>query len=272
MEYGTGFHKFVRHYYETGDMASSITKAVQHYSAEDIYIPEKDFRQPQHLMKTCMEYASFWGQDSFQIAINNNGKPVVEERFCIKVYSAEDINIYLFGMIDVAGQEDGKPTVMDHKVTSSNDIDSYLDGYVMSPQLLTYDYAIRRLASENPDTFGQYAEPFFMIDGIFIGKYGTAKFARSVPIQFTEDKRRWFSTMLLLLCKTLAYEFQYESNALYEPTGLLNGSCDGKYFKRCEFFQVCRQDDLDTSRLILSGDFEKRQYGPQIFDEQSTEE
>ena len=265
MEYGSAFHLFTESFYLGASKEAAIMKALEYYTDPSIDIPAGDFRTPEHLLMTCNQYADYWQQESFEIAINANGKPVVEERFCVKVFEDECCEIWLFGKMDVVGRESGLPTIMDHKVTSSYNPDSYLAGYDLSTQLLVYDYGVRALAAEFPATFADYSDPYFLIDGIFISKSKKAQFVRSNQIHFSPEKRRWFKRMLANLCIEISFNALCNADVLYEPTGFLTGACDGRFFKPCEFCGVCREDNLEIAKLKLAGDFEQRPYNPNIY-------
>lgn len=266
MEYGTGFHHFTETFYLTGSKEAAIIKAINYYSNPEIEIPEKDFRTPEHLLMTCNQYAEYWQEESFEIAINAEGKLVVEERFCVRILETDSAEVYLFGKLDVVGRELGQPAVMDHKVTSSYNPDTYLEGYKLSTQLMVYDYGMRRLAADNPTTFGAYADPAFIIDGIFISKSRKAIFQRSDLIKFSPFQRHWFEVMLKNLAEDLAEFSNTKDFRFFPPTGFLTGACDGKYFRPCEFSGICKEHDLEIANLKLAGDFERREYSPAIFD------
>jgi hypothetical protein len=227
-----------------------------------VIVPEDDFRDIGHLVKTCGLYADFYSNDAFVPFVSKrDSTPTVELPFSFPLVVTDDVELIACGTIDAIGKYDGISCFTDIKTTSVWNKKSYLESYALSHQMMFYRWALDKLAKEIfPDTFGEFANLPCFIDGVFLSKAG-AFMERSNLITFS-DYQMWqfekcledYTARLLTMVRTNHFS----------RNGFLNGSCETKYGK-CRFFNICSQTTEEGCEFSKNSDYKVRVYNPLDF-------
>lgn len=261
--YGSSFHLFVAEMYRTrGDFSKAIAGAVQLYKKPTII--RKKHLTEQHLIKTCLDYwEHFRATDNFEV-LEVDGEPMVEVTFEINIYEDDEYIIHLVGTIDKIGQfVKGCYAIGDYKTTGSWSSDDYFKKYRISTQLITYFYALRKLAEFNPNSpLAKICNTKVgvFIDGIFVTAAKT-EFKRS-EVMFLDDKLDEYETLLQRKCIQLVAAINEEPIR----EGIIQGSCVDMEYK-CDFYNVCSAPDKIASSYMLKRDFIQKEYNPFKFNE-----
>jgi len=261
MEYGTAFHKALQEYYTTGNTKASIATAIEHFEQDDIHVPDNDFRDMGHLVATLTQYFNTYEKfDGLKADMGDEG-PLLEQRFAVPYWTdGELIDVVLCGTVDMIGNYNGLPALIDHKTTSLNQVEKYLDSYQNSPQMMFYTMIWKRMFPDVPRSV--------IINGIFLNRSGRNKFQRSAFITFSPHVLKEFEQHLKLTIET------YVANLLKvirdgedpEETFSPNFTCCETKFGRCNFSPVCttpRQEDRET--IIESLFSTTNTYDPLLF-------
>lgn len=256
MEYGTAFHKALQLYYTNGNEEAAIQAAITHYSQPSVIIPETDWRTVTHLAATLQQYFVEWRGDGLQ-PITNNGTPLLEQRFAYPLFATPWVDVLLCGTIDMLATYGGHRVIVDHKTTALTDVDSYLDSYTMSPQLMIYTWVYRRL-------FPQWSPCHAMINGIFLNRSGKNRFKRSSLLAFSDAKLHNIELALMSKARELASgldDYRNHGEINFPP----NYTCCERKYGMCRYTPLCRLDDEAMRESIISTDFMQQPYDPLKF-------
>ena len=268
MEFGSAFHLFIKVMKLTGgDYAQAIKAATERYSVPMNVKRQKQYMDTTFLLKCCMDYwQKFAEKDDFVTQCSpESGKALVELKFEWPFYQDDELEIILAGTIDdICKHKHGTWAIRDYKTTSAGDIDEYLRGYRMSPQLLFYRYVMGRYAWAYPDSiFAELCKRncACFIEGIFIrGKDKPLEVKRSDMFQFTEADLNEFEILLTRKVERLVEMIKHE---IPMREGLLNGACDAKF--RCPYFDLCAANDDTVRDHLLRRNFIIKPYDPATF-------
>lgn len=273
IEFGTAFHIFKAELRkkESQSFALGIQKAVKYYRDTPMnMLYKKRYLNESFLVRVCHDYYEHYEKDLFEpIFVPNKetglSEPLTEVKFAVPYWAEDDIAIILCGTIDEIGKwASGPYCASDTKTTASWDIEDYLKGYELSPQLMFYIFILKAYAEEFPDSIINkiVAEGIgTFIDGVFYSSTEETKFQRSKTVFFKDSLLKEFKTLLDNTVERIIFMSRKEERPLKE--GLLNGSCSGNF--RCPFFNVCAMPDDVAAAAILTSQFIQRDYQPLNF-------
>jgi hypothetical protein len=290
IDFGSAVHKFKAHWRnDPSDMGYmvGIQLAKQSYAKADFHIKSnKKYLTAEFLQMACQGYASKYRDDSFKTVPiphdwNFNGvvipkgtnliEPVT--RFAFPYYVDDEVEILIAGTMDEIGKYvGGSYCIADLKTTSVWNSDEYFKGFDLSPQLLTYRWALRRYAEAYPDSFLAEIDKAgcgAIIDGVFYA--GADK-----PIEYKRSKIYLFKERDLEEFTGLVHKFvhvdlipavkHWRKTGIIPPRyGILNGACTTPYGP-CKFAEVCRMPD-ESRMSVLEGSFKTQDYNPLLFGE-----
>jgi hypothetical protein len=285
IEFGTAFHKFKSHWRndpsDAGYMMAMLL-AQQHYDNTDYIIKSnKKYLTTKYLTDACAAYASKYRNDNFEtVALPHpwqfNGTPIpagtklIEPvtRFSFPYYVDDTIEILIAGTMDEIGKwKAGMYCIADVKTTSVWNSDEYFRGFDLSPQLLTYRWAVRKYAEAYPESFIAEIDRDgvgAIIDGVFYaGADKPVEFKRSKIYQFKEHDLAEFEQLVASKINQLigAVKHWQKTGAVPMREGILNGSCTTPYGP-CKFAEVCRMPDDESRMSVLEGNFKQALYNP----------
>lgn len=268
-EFGSAVHKFRAAFRQEPNYGPAIHAATVYWETHPMYVkPQKKYLTKQHLHNVCLQYGTdILEKDNIKPLVNPvDGKALLEHRFAIEFYVDDNVEVLMCGTMDeIAKINNGAYVIQDLKTTSAYDVDDYLDSYRLSPQLLFYRTAVRRLAKKYPDSFWSdlnSQQIGCMIDGIFLKGKDVIEFKRSRPYFFTEGDIDEFELMLdTLLHKTILPHYR----GLPPREGVINGACTN--YGKCPFFYICAAPDAIARDMMLSSQFKQEDYNPMKFGE-----
>lgn len=256
MEYGTAFHKALVVLYSKGTLEAAIQAAFDHFFG--VYVPDNEWRNSGHLIKTIMDYHNTYGKAdmltaNFDLLTN---KPMLEQTFAIPFYRTDRVEILLCGTIDMIGTYMGQLVIVDHKTTSLTQIETYLRSYELSPQLLTYVYVHSVLFPG--------ISVGAMINGIFLGRTGKNNFKRSDIFNFSENHLASFKYHLTQRAEAIAenLEAQIDNIADAFPP---NYTCCEQKFGQCEYAPICLCTTPSDMLSIANSNYIAGRYDPLRF-------
>lgn len=273
IEFGTAFHKFRSHYRTTGDVQTSLMLAQSYYKNTQMWVKSnKKYLTTEFLLSTCYDWIKKWGTGDDLIPIVHDGKKLIEPhtRFSFPYYVDDEVEVIIAGTIDELATYHGENVIVDAKTTSVWDTVKYFRGYELSPQLITYRWAIRKYADAFPgsildviDSAGCYA----MIEGIFYkGADKPVEFVRSKLFPFSESSLIEFDFLIQLKVKELIFHIKQWRLIGVIPFrfGLLNGSCQTPYGE-CKYFNACAAPDDESRESVMMNQFKQEIYNPLNF-------
>jgi|TARA_R100001082_G_scaffold110156_1_gene89214 hypothetical protein len=244
MEYGTAFHKALQEYYTNGNEKAAVAAAIEHFEQDDIHVPDNDFRDMGHLVATLQQYfLNYEKFDGLKADTSDNG-PLLEQRFAVPYVSdGKLIDVVLCGTIDMIGTYNGLPALIDHKTTSLNQVEKYLDSYQNSPQMMFYSMIWKKLF---PDEVRNV-----VINGIFLNRSGRNKFQRSSFITFSDHVLEEFEKHLRQTIDNYIVNLRAVLDDGKDPDDIFfpNFTCCETKFGACAFSPVCttpRKEDRET--------------------------
>jgi hypothetical protein len=216
-----------------------------------------------------MYWDTYITQDKTFDTIMIGDKPVTEYTFSFQVYEDEDTIVNLCVTIDRIGKiKSGLYCVGDFKTTSTRDVASYLDKYVMSAQLRFYVLACKLMAEREPESIlGKIgaSQMGAFIDGIFVKpKANDNVYQRSEVFQFSANDIAEFKFDLMEKIKRLVACMR---SSYLPKEGIINGTCQQQW-GLCKFWTVCKQSNPEIVQVLLKRDFVQRQYEPLKFGKQ----
>lgn len=266
--YGVGVHTYIDSMYKTGGhVGISRDKALAVFNVPKWPVKQQQWLEDEnHFFMTCYhlwnEYVT--KETQFELCKLPTGDPATEITFSIPFLETEQFLVKLEGTIDKIGKfKGGCYAVGDWKTTSKWDTKSYLSDYETSSQLKFYVLALKLMARLEPESMlGQIGATRVgaFIDGIFLKpKVTDNTYGRSEVFQFTEVTMAEYER--LLECKIqelIGYAFHQE---IPLRQGLLNGACGTGNYK-CEYYNICRQQDMNVASMLLARDFKQKPYNP----------
>jgi len=199
--------------------------------------------------------------------------PLVEQKFSTPVHEDEEYLFLLQGTIDGIGFiKGGCNAIADWKSTGAYDIEEYLTGYRLSPQMLTYYYGLWWYLEHYPNSplAGMLKEKALavFIYGAFLSAGKIVEFQRSQLLWFGREDVSLFEAKLQQLVGAVKYYLKKDT--LPPPEGMMNGACVSPTGFKCKFFNACAtrtaqgsgNDPDKMTRHILDITFKKREYKP----------
>jgi len=266
--YGSAFHVFKEVLSKTKDEYAAMQAAHMHFKSTPFTIKEHaEWLDLGHLTRTCMDYIEFFGKDrekdSFK-TFSFADTPMIEKKFKICVYDADDIKVYNCGTIDDIGRYNSLNCIADEKTTRFTNPKMYFKAFALSTQLLNYIWAIKHFAKQYPDSiFGEICKHRVgaFINGVFLSAKKQTEFIRSEVFTFSDEMLNEFEGWL----KSKVIDLVLAAKESLPPReGLINGACKGKY-DLCPFFGPCSTTDETTCKLVLDAHYEKVPYDPLKF-------
>lgn len=295
--YGTAVHKYLAVMEESGGKFDEAVRAclrVWREAAEKFKIrSKKDHLNENHLINTCFDFWNYLQtkQQEFQliqnpeakcwkcggigsIVTNNVGspcdecsgkgireQPVVEVKFSIPYEILDNYEAYIEGTIDRVGKiNNGCYCVRDFKTTSSWDAIKFLSGFLSSPQLKLYIWAIRKEAERAGSAIEKLKGQRIgaAIDGIFLKSAKETEFKSSEVFFFSPQQDIEFEYLLM----TKMLEIKRYALNLEAPlkTGKIEGLCHNLF--SCKFHNVCHAIDEKVGQFVLKSNFIQRPYEP----------
>lgn len=277
IEFGIAFHLCAKIASETGSIGEGMRKAYQHYSTKQVLKSEKKkFLTPIFLGKVCQEWyeSEIRKNDSFEILtdINNENKPLVEQKFKLPFYSGQVCDIFLTGTMDkiTRHRRNGLLAVGDYKTTSFWNKQEYLDEYKLSGQLRFYTLALKKFITlcDNNSVLAAYKDKPIgcYIDGVFLkggANGGEVSFERSDIFQIKQAELNEYEKQLNILSIKLDGMCVKALTPFYE--GIFNGTCNVKG-RKCSFFDYCSHfGDNVAQEHIINRNFISKYYDPLSF-------
>lgn len=260
MEYGTAFHKALELYYGGEKDVAVISKvAFQHYANPEIYIPDNDFRSVAHLVNCIMQYVAFWSGECDQLKpIVADGKAQLERPFSLPLLRTELVDVLAVGTIDMIATMYGQRIIVDHKTTSMSQIESYLNSYVMSPQLMMYKMNHDLLFPDNP-------LDGCVINGIFLSKSNKNTFRRSQVFPFSDNQIANFRMQLVAKVTDIVVAFERAIKTGRVEHFMQNFSCCEEKFGMCSYLPVCSTQNDEDVESIIATNYTAKTYNPLKF-------
>jgi hypothetical protein len=225
--FGSVFHKALKHHY-LGNTDEAMKALLE-------YEPEEDSKT-HSVGNLILSFNAYIKQDTLK-PVEAGGKKLVEVNFALP-FEGETL---LCGTIDLVAEYMGEKVIVDHKTTSSRYFDTYLQGFRLSPQLMTYVIAYQR-------TFGERLGA--VINGIFLKSNGAADFHKSEIIHFTDEQLNFHLESMRQQAKML-------SGDSFPPN---YNFCSGKY-GLCPYFILC-SNPPENREFLEKAYFVRREYNP----------
>lgn len=261
MDYGNAFHRFRASFRSNKNINEGRKKAVEFFLPRCAVVPENDFRTVDHLMETCLAYGEFYKNDGLTtVKIKDN--LALEFSFCFPYLSTPQYDVVLCGTIDEVGMLDGRPCIVDCKVTALWKKDDFFDNFELDPQFRFYSWILKQ--------FGLTLDYLpAMIDGIFIKKitekvknkvtgklekavgFTGASFARSHLIEYSDKSMEEFEVWLK---DKISQIIKAEETGIWNP----NFNCCNDVYGACEFAKMCKG-------FITPDFYLRREYNPLNF-------
>lgn len=258
IEYGTAFHKALQVYYSGGRVEECVNAAFNHYSQSDIMIPENDWRSLAHLVNCVQQYVKHYnGSDLIKPLQLEDGSFALERRFSYPLFKTKHVEILLSGTIDFIGTFASQYSCfVDHKTTSLTNVDGYLNGYVLSPQLMLYKFMHDKL-------FG--GDIACLINGIFLNRTNKNTFKRSSLITFSKQQIKSFEWHLMDTIYEIVNRFEHlllGNDNDVERLFPQNFTCCNEIYGLCEYAPLCMTQEDADKEMLIELNYTKRQYNP----------
>ena len=264
--YGVAVHKFIDEMYQTkGNIAAALTAATKAFN-----VPKLDkarqghLSDERHMIASCMTVWEQWIKKDTELAVLQapDGSPMTEVSFSIPFYEDDTIKVNLCGTIDTIGKiNNGVYCIRDWKTTSAWDGKEYFSQYELNRQLRIYALAIKLMAKSHPDSiFGTIGAGKIgaVIDGLFVkAAISECNVKRSEVFLIGDEETNEMHSLITTQCRELS--FAIKSNT-FPKTGLLNGTCVGKYGK-CLFWNCCKVRP-EIVEILLKREFKQKAFNP----------
>src|SRR4051812_983967 len=156
IEFGSAFHLFRAIFREKGleGLAEGVLAATRHFDTTPMTVKKnKQYLDRTFLQKCCVEYATKYEKDLFQVVRGDDGEALLELKFGIPYYDDGEVEILLAGTIDEVGKfVNGIYCISDCKTSSVWNIEDYFRSYQMSPQLIFYRWILKKYAELYPNS------------------------------------------------------------------------------------------------------------------------
>lgn len=280
-EYGSAFHIFKETMRQKHSMELGIHAAQNYFKSKlpDMDIPkDKLWLNIGHLNKTCQDYEERFGtngeKDDFETLVKDDGTLALEQTFSIPLYEDDNFIIMLCGTIDDQGKfkHGGCYGIADEKTTSEWDRNKFFAKFDLSPQLLTYTYAVKWYGERWPDSiYGKMCKAGRIgtfINGVFLKKDAPSEFVRSKVMYFRDEQLAEFEAGLKDLVNQLVQRLIFYPLRPYKQ-GLSTGKCLGDYGRMCEFAGPCNAPDDQSMFAVLKNYYKQKEYNPLDFRKQT---
>lgn len=296
--YGTATHKYLSTMEESGGQFDEAVRAALRIWRKGGFKVrnKKDHLNENHLISTCFDYWQYLQtkQSEFKLLQNPNAtcwkcggsgfvtedvdhntatacpacagkgkreQPVVEVKFSIPWEITDTYEAYIEGTIDRVGKiNNGCYCVRDYKSTSSWNPMAFLAGFLSSPQLKLYLWAIRQeaLRENSPLAMLRGQRMGAAIDGIFLKSSKETEFKSSDVFFFSPKQDEEFELLLRYKMEQIK---SYALNMIIpNRTGKITGLCHTLF--PCKFHSVCHALDEKVGDFVLKSNFNQRPYEP----------
>lgn len=252
MLFGSSFHKFRELFAKIGmeQEAFALQQARKVFTDGLLNIypiaKTKAHITEDYLVTACLQFASTYPLKTtvgdFMFCFDSSGDPLTEHHFSVPIYSCDEFDVALTGVIDGIGIIGQTLVIEDTKTTSQYNKEEYFEAYSNSPQMLFYYYIANKIAEAFPTS--AFAElkartSFFSVSifGVFM-KTRQVEFERSPLINFSDYKLKNYSDSIenkLLEIIDVIHEGHYLK------TGMVTGACSS-YKSKCPFLKACNED------------------------------
>lgn len=283
IHYGSCFHKYAEMIEQGVDKSEAMLASQAMYAGETIeYSSKNEYLEIGHLTRTNLAYSkertenqSFTSRDIVKSPID--GSPCVECKFSLPIYVDETHEVLMQGTIDAITKiKSGCLCIEDFKTTQNKDPAPFFKGHRMSPQFLTYTWAIKQLSLAYPD--GMWAKLLAnnpqvgtRIQGVFLDPKKSTSFVASEVFFFTDQELRQYETHLMPLVQRLIKKHVAEQSGAMDmppPEGMFNDTCKSSFGSYCPYFDMCNaypRIGYDASIAMLDRHMKKVAYEPLNF-------
>jgi hypothetical protein len=271
----TGPHK--HGYYSGESIRSCLEKALNLYRPyeEDALMSKwSSWQHSEHLRQTLTLYfeLNHLGADGIEPLKDSKGNAILEQKFAIPVWSNDNYEIALSGIIDMRCLYFGQHVIMDHKThgvtffDGADPVKKFFNQYKMDVQTMFYVW-IDKMANKRQDYLP------IVINGIFLKKptekalkqriFDGAIIERSRAIQYDEGQMRrfelWIERKLSTICSHLNSPNPEESFFADDERSVCSN------YGGCKFFNTCELGDLISQRMSLDTEFDSVEYNPLLW-------
>lgn len=255
MDFGTAFHKFAQAHYAGIPLEAAMKIATDYFST--VPVPDGDWRHLGSLVNVIMQYhKQYAGSD----LLRAKDSASLEAKFAYPFYQTDKCEVLLCGTIDMIGSYAGRSVIVDHKTTSITGVETYLNSYQLSPQLMMYKFIYEKL-------FGVDRDIGCLINGVFLGRTGKNTFQRSEIFDFTPSQMHNFEHHLLDTIMKIVSAFESLEEGLEDVAFLQNFTCCDEKYGQCQFTPLCQTDSPDDREMVIANSFTTTEYNPLRFQE-----
>lgn len=283
-QYGSAFHLFVSTLHRTSNFPEAQLAAVQMNQRPCIQRTNKNHLTDAHLVKTCIDFLKHSQEkDTFEI-LTVDGKPLVEQRFKIKLFETANFIVYLCGTIDAIGKFiNGAYAIRDYKTRGlwkkktqktgsmkwiEEEIKHYLSRYTLSTQLRFYLTCIKMIGEQEPDTtlgkvFNQHGFGMF-IEGIFTQPEESALFRKSEVFFLKDWEILEYKQQLIKKTNDIVVILEecLKTNTPYTiRDGIVVGACYENQYP-CRYARLCGASDDLAREYLKKSDYTRKTYNP----------
>ncbi len=277
MEYGNAWHIFREILAKTKDEMKAIGTAAAYFKHQRnlgmMFKETKEYLNEEHLIKVCTRYINEFGKDKswgkYEYLINPVDNSVLaEQTFSIPFFEKDDIKIYLQGTLDGLLLHSNSNLVFmeDDKTTSQWNIDPFLNGYALRPQLMFYRLCFELMSEmKGGEWFKEVLQRRLggMISGIFLKKDTEDCVFKQSKVFMFEGHIEEMKMFLAQLCVRIHAGLKTPGFVPF-PEGKFNDTCIGKYNYPCDYFGACLAPKLEIYEAII-GNMKTREYKPLSF-------
>jgi len=280
--YGTAAHKFLQNFYSGQPFSVCIKSAVDYYDKYAEFIPidnPREFRTMQHLQYMLKGYAGMHKrkenasilnvfdlqEEDFLPLIGAEGKPTLEFKFAIPVWSNAKYNLFLAGTIDMIAKYGGHDIcLVDHKTTSANNKEEFIGAFELSIQTMLYSKVFKEL-----NNLTSY--PPVVINAFFLkkptqkaekeGRFDGCDYVTSPVMPFDEGRMVEFDKFLRSRIEWIVGHLDKDCA---EAEADFNYAGCHRQFGDCEYFEVCKLPP-EFRDATLDNNFTVEDYNPLMF-------
>lgn len=277
VHFGTAWHKFRELRAKLkGDVVTPMNEAMNLYESKTV-TADKPYITSDFLMGSILQFTSRYRDwdnvEGFSYLRDSSDTPLVEQQFAIPVVDNEFFTLVICGTLDAIGIIGDTVVILDDKTTSFWKPDEYFQKYTVSPQMLLYTWALKRLQElfpNSPVSLALAQKPFFAISifGVFHSKSGV-EFQRSPLIQFSPHQLTEFSRALdesIATVEDLCFDY-VRGNLNPVKDGFVNGTCKLYGASACEYLHCCTAPTAQDESVLLENSFDRKAYNPLDRDE-----
>ncbi len=272
--YGTAVHKALELYYCGRSVVDCIKAAIHYYNefeTEALMSDWSNWLHTEHLRQTLTLYFLLHplGECGIDVLKDGDGKPILEQKFCLPYWSNDEYELALTGIIDMQCNYFGTRSILDHKTHSltmfdgKNPVKKFLSRFKMNVQTQFYSM-IDKLLNKRSFYLPVVVNGFFMkkptekaakagvFDGVLLERGGPIEYSDAQMHEFAN----WLEQKLALVTKLLSTT---DPEKAFFNT--FERSCCDNY-GGCKYYGVCETSDLTTQYLTLGSDFDTVEYNP----------